>query len=81
MDRPETATLRYPVPEGQDPVPVVTALKDEGFDALADGHEVVVKVPTDAERHRSRVREVIAAAPRNLEGDPSPSQGVRFADE
>ncbi|WP_432476312.1 hypothetical protein [Nocardioides sp. GXQ0305] len=81
IDRPETAALRYPVPEGQDPVPVVTALKDEGFDALAEGHDVVVKVPTDAARHRSRVREVIAAAPSNLEGDASPDQDVRFTDE
>jgi len=79
--RPEVSTLRYLVPEGHDPVPIVTALQREGYDAVSEGQEVVVPCRTDPERERARVRAVIAAAPLNLEGDPASGREVRFTDE
>lgn len=42
-DRPNVPTLRYQVPEGQDPVALVSALREEGYDAVAEGEHVVVR--------------------------------------
>lgn len=79
--RPEVGTLRYAVPDGQDPAAVVNALQQEGFDAVAEGPDVVVPCRTDPQRERAHVRWVIATAPLNLEGDPAPEREVRFRDE
>ena len=79
--RPDVGTLRYAVPDGQDPAAVVTALQNEGYDAVVEGTEVVVPCRTDPQRERAHVRSVIAAAPLNLEGDPAQQREVRFRDE
>ena len=80
---PDADTLHYRVPEGQDPVAVVTALRLAGFEAEQDatstyGGQVVV---TGAGGRRDDVRRAIADAGLNLESDPSGASGVRFADE
>jgi hypothetical protein len=78
-------TLRYSVPEGQDPAAVLVALRAEGLDAATEDEgphqDVVIACPTGVERERPRVRAIIQHA-RHLgddEGVPVPT--VRFADE
>ncbi len=77
--------LRYRVPEGQDPVAVVTALRQAGFQVAQDssasyGGEVLVTGAGAAQREE--VRRVIAQdAALNLEDDPTGSARVRFSDE
>ena len=73
--------LRYPVPAGRDPTPVITALQDEGYGAALHGRDVVVEVAEDPDRDRARVRSVISHAAANLDGDPAPPEDVRFRDE
>jgi len=73
--------LRYRVPEGRDPTPVITALQDEGYGAALHGRDVVVQVAEDPDRDRDRVRAVISRAAANLDGDPAPPEQVRFRDE
>lgn len=82
----ETESLRYTVPEGQDPAAVMAALRLEGFEPVPDsataGRDVLIPCPAGKERERARVRAVLAhAAPLNLEGDPADTSSVRFADE
>ena len=82
---PHADALYYRVPEGQDPVTVVTALRLAGFEVEQDaastyGGQVVV---TGAAARREDVRRVIAEnATLNLEDDPAAGSGdVRFVDE
>ena len=75
------SNIRYEVPEGRDPTPVITALKDEGYAAALHGRDVVVQVPDEATGDRDRVRDVISRAPANLDGDPAPPEDIRFRDE
>ena len=81
---PETDTLRYHVPDGQDPAAVLAALEVEGYRAtLAPApatDDVLIPCRTGAERERAHVRAVIAHAALNLEGDPG-DHPVVFADE
>lgn len=82
----ETEALRYHVPEGQDPVAVITALRQEGFEPVQDsataGRDVLIPCPSGKDRERARVRAIIEyVAPLNLEGDPADTPAVRFADE
>jgi hypothetical protein len=82
----EPETLRYRVPVGQDPVVVVAALRQEGYDASAEpvpeGHDVVVPCPGGRDLHRPRVRATIQHADvTNPEGDPYDVPPVTFADE
>jgi|tagenome__1003787_1003787.scaffolds.fasta_scaffold18647940_2 hypothetical protein len=86
-------TLRYHVPEGQDPAAVLVALSRAGFEASADPgdvHLVTIRCPIGPEQ-REEVRLVLERETANtLEGqergsvgDPPPPQAarVRFADE
>jgi hypothetical protein len=79
--------LRYRVPEGRDPAPVLAALRHEGFEAIPDAedaarHDILIPCQEGAERHREHVRAVIESADKvNLEGDRDPVGAVRFADE
>ena len=79
----EVETLRYRVPEGQDPAAVMAALRGKGFEPggdIDDSQDVLVPCRTD--RDRERVRDAIAAAGTNME-DPrgrGPA-AVRFLDE
>ena len=81
---PDTDTLRYRVPEGEDPVAVVAALQAQGYEAVTDHRhgrqDVLVVCPVSARQDREPVRAVIARAEANLEGDPS-QHPVRFIDE
>lgn len=79
--------LRYLVPEGQDPVTVLTALHQHGYRAVLeepDGRRIIdVTCPEDKIHDREQVREVIAEAgttlePKDRTGLPHP---VRFLDE
>lgn len=70
---PVTETLRYHVPEGQDPAAVLAALETEGYAATLSPspatHEVLIPVRAGADRERAHVRSVIARASLNMEGD------------
>ena len=78
---PQTDTLRYRVPQGQDPVAVITALQRAGHDAVADGDDVVVTCRGGGASEREQVRSVIEGAAVNVESDVVPGNRVRFADE
>ncbi len=85
-DAPHTEVLRYDVPDGQDPVVVVSALRKAGYDPATDLVEgsttVVVPCPSGADRERARVREVIAGASETtLEGPEFDPGRVTFEDE
>jgi hypothetical protein len=87
--------LRYHVPEGHDPAPVIAALQHEGFEVLPDArrtdrHDLLIPCREGKDRHREHVRAVIEGVDAiNLEGDPAgrpgdtapAGRGVRFADE
>lgn len=82
----EGPTVEYRVPDGQDPVAVVSRLRQAGYEARpaepADHPTVVVVCPAD---QRDELRRVIASAPMSSVEDPhggalSPD-AVRFADE
>lgn len=81
---PTTDTLRYHVPEGQDPAAVLAALETEGYAATLSPapaiHEVLIPCRSGAERERAHVRAVIAHAALNMEGDPG-DRAVIFTDE
>lgn len=78
-----SGAVRYPVPEGQDPAPILAALHEAGYQAVMAGAtaERVVAVHVEAPESRDAVRSVIAGAPQNLEGDPPATHDVRFLDE
>ena len=85
---PDVETLRYQVPEGQDPVAVQTALKTAGFDAVPDpndsyGGVVLVACPRGVAAQREEVRTIIREkALLNVTDDaPAHVRTVRFADE
>jgi hypothetical protein len=79
--------LRYRVPEGRDPAPVLAALQRAGFEAIPDTedtarHDILIPCQEGAARHREHVRAVIEDADKvNLEGDRAPVGAVRFTDE
>jgi hypothetical protein len=82
----ETQSLRYSVPEGQDPAAVMAALRQEGYEPIQDqdtaGRDVLIPCPAGKDRDRARVRAILVhVAPLNLEGDPADTSSVRFADE
>jgi len=83
---PETETLEYRVPEGQDPAAVVAALRKDGLDAMtvsrAGDQLVLIGAEGGVQRIRGRARAVIAhESDLNIEGDPAPEVDVRFTDE
>lgn len=83
---PTTPTLDYQVPDGQDPVVLLTALSQEGYECSVDPANtrlVRVSCPAGLDRHRARVRQVIVhAGSTSLEGGPPlEPEHVRFLDE
>jgi hypothetical protein len=83
---PPVAALRYAVPDGQDPVVVVSALRQAGYEPDTDLVEgstvVVVPCPSGVERERDKVRDVIAGASETtLEGPEFDPGRVTFQDE
>lgn len=82
---PDGETLRYRVPDGQDPAAVAAALQQHGFDATTESapghHDVLVACPPGSGGRESARRVIAEHAPLNLESDPAPGRGVRFVDE
>ena len=83
---PEGA-LRYPIPTGQDPAVVMTALRRAGFTAeprLHKNDDAIVIMRADGQPpDREEVRSVLVGA-RNTDVDGSlnvPQEAVTFADE
>jgi hypothetical protein len=82
----EVPSLRYRVPEGQDPASVLVALRNAGYVATADdsggGNAGVLVSATDGdEPDRETVRAVIAGSSLNQEGDPGGDSHPHFDDE
>lgn len=79
-------TLRYKVPNGQDPVAVTAAVMKHGYAARLDEHggtgeRLVVVACPHGEADREHVREAIAEAGTSMD-DPVPTRhAVRFVDE
>jgi hypothetical protein len=85
-EEPQAEVLRYRVPVAQDPVVVLAALRQEGYDAVAEqvpeGHDVVVACPRGRDVHRARVRATIQHTnASNVEGGPYDVPPVKFDDE
>jgi hypothetical protein len=83
---PETETLRYRVPDAQDPVVLVTALDRAGYTAdlgeSAGTKYLTITCPDGREHERARVRSVIAETDRmGLEGPRFNPGAVLFEDE
>jgi hypothetical protein len=85
---PASPTLRYHVPEGQDPAVLLTALERDGWTATTTSdnaglQDVLVTLPEDSQAERARVRAAITRVRAvNMEGDQAASlPPVRFADE
>jgi len=81
-------TLRYAVPEAQDPAVVLTALAEHDIDAEPEeaGGESYVVVPrpggvTDTAAWREKVRAVISTADPSIFDRPDVPGPVRFTDE
>lgn len=84
----ETETLRYHVPQGQDPSVPLAALREHGYEATPDvegtvaGADVLVPCPNGREAEREKVRSIIQNTHQiNLEGDTHSIPRVLFADE
>lgn len=80
---PETHTVAYVVPEGQDPAVLVAALARAGFTAVVDtsGRAERVLVACD-EDQRARVRDVLEHVHRtDYDGAELPAGRVSFDDE
>jgi len=80
------STVRYVVPQGQDPAVVMANLRHEGFEPVGDSTatEQEILVPCSSDVDRDRIRHAIAAAPTSLEGGPHPAgddSEIRFTDE
>lgn len=82
----EVEALRYHVPTGQDPAAIMAALQTAGYDAMPATagvtQDLLIVARNGGRVDRAAVRHVIEHdADLNLEGDPSPTDSARFADE
>lgn len=78
VEDPTTPTLRYRVPEGQDPLAVLTAVRQAGYEVVTEDDLVVVRA---GEEQRESVRATIEGAGINVENPTPPGHPVRFVDE
>jgi hypothetical protein len=83
---PGTETLRYQVPDPQDPVVLLTALEGAGYtvhlDESAGTKYLTITCPEGHERERTRIRSVIGNTDRlGLEGPRFNPGEVVFEDE
>lgn len=83
---PNGPTVRYRVPEGQDPAVVATAVARRGFEARMDeeagvGERYVVVACPHGEADREPVRAAIAAAGTSMDAPALTAHPVRFVDE
>jgi hypothetical protein len=86
LARPDSSTLDYVVPTGQDPVVVLNVLSAQGFEATTDPgdtHFLHISCPAGPERDRAQVRAIIETADRTSidSGAPVDPGAVRFVDE
>jgi hypothetical protein len=82
LHSPETHTVAYAVPEGQDPVFVMAALKHAGFTVVEDLSEGQERLLVQcAESDRGRVREVIEHVHRTAYDGAEVAEHVSFEDE
>lgn len=86
LDSPQTPTLEYAVPTGQDPAVIIAALEKAGYTATADPNHVHqllrVACPSGLDRQREQVRTVIESASVTAVRDGVPIEAdVQFADE
>jgi hypothetical protein len=85
LEGPDTETLEYVVPTGQDPVVVMTALETSGFTTTLDktGEVVLVHCPDGRDRARDRARAAISEVDSSAieHGRPLGAGAVRFRDE
>ena len=83
----EPETLRYRVPDRQDPVVVMAALRHAGLttgrETIEGNQYVIVVCPHGREHDRERIRDVISreADAASIEGGPRFERQVVFADE
>jgi hypothetical protein len=83
IESPETHTVSYVVPDGQDPAIVAAALHEAGFPARAhlEGGFEVLRIAC-AEQERDTVRSVIEHVDRTgFDGAPMHIAHARFVDE
>ena len=83
---PRVETLRYRVPDGQDPTVLISALEPEGYTADLDvegaGRSLVIACPAGRDRERARVRSILAEhQTASLEGPPIKPGKTIFEDE
>jgi hypothetical protein len=83
---PREPTLDYLVPDGQDPVVLLTVLSADGYAATADPatpNLIRISCPAGLDRERARVRATIqhAGATAIDTGVPFEPDHVRFVDE
>jgi hypothetical protein len=86
LERPDTDTLTYTLPPGQDPALVVSALQRDGFTALSPvtggRPQVVIECPQGRDHSREQARRVLESiSTTGFEGEPMDTDGVRFDDE
>jgi hypothetical protein len=86
LHSPQTPTLEYAVPTGQDPTVIVAALEKAGYTATADPHHahqrLLVACPEGVDRDREEVRSVIESASVTAPQDGVPLKtDVQFVDE
>jgi hypothetical protein len=80
LHSPDTHTVRYVVPDGQDPAALMSALARVGFTAVVDsrrGEEIVIVACDESEL--ATVRQVIERS--GPVGSDRPTPSVRFLDD
>jgi hypothetical protein len=83
---PHVETLRYVMPDGQDPAVVISTLDSAGYtadlDVVAGDKQIVIACPAGRDRERARVRSVLGASDTtSLEGPQFTPGRVTFEDE
>jgi hypothetical protein len=85
LAEPDTSTLDYVVPEGQDPAVLLGALVRDGFEASpdpAESHVLHISCPAGPDRDRARARACLEAASSTALDHGAPvERPVRFRDE
>lgn len=86
LAEPGEPTLDYLVPEGQDPVVLLTALSADGYTATTDptnANLIHIACPSGRDRERARARATIQSVHTTAidHGAPFDPDQVRFVDE
>lgn len=82
LSDPETHTLSYLVPNGQDPVALITALAHANFTTVTDTHGGIERILVACEEtDRAQVRQVLEEASTAAASGTRMTDHVRFEDE